>query len=88
MPEKQSNQNQLNNENEEEEIKGQNEEILDFNNPSFSFIPNGRHVYRQRGYYLICGSCELEHANWIGPDKLMIGEDENGKPIVKKRSEI
>lgn len=75
MQEKQSNQQQ-----ETEEV-----ELLDFNNPSFTFVPKGRHFYKQQGYYLICSSCELQHAVHIGPDKLMIGEDEEGRPILSKR---
>ena len=63
-------------------------ESLDLNNPVFSFTPSGRHTYRQEGPYLICKSCELHHAVFIGPDKLMVGEDEKGLPIIKKRSEV
>ena len=75
MPKKQSKK-------EPEEQKG---EVLDFNNPDYSFFPKGRHVYRQQGFYLICKSCELQHAVWIGPSKIMVGEDEEGNPILKKR---
>lgn len=52
--------------------------------PDFQFIP-GRHIYRQQGYYLICNSCVLQHAVFIGDKYLMVGEDENGTPILKKR---
>lgn len=62
-----------------------NSEVLDFNNPDFSFIPKGRHIYRQQGYYLICKSCELTHAVYVGEHKLMIGEDKNGEPILQDR---
>jgi hypothetical protein len=60
-------------------------EVLDFNNPSFKFVPEGRHTYRQQGGYLVCISCEIQHAVWIGMDKIMVGEDEKGNPILKKR---
>ena len=60
-------------------------EILDFDNPDFTFIPKGRHSWRQQGPYLICHSCELKHAVFIGMDKVMVGEDEKGRPILKKR---
>lgn len=58
-------------------------ETLDFNHPDYSFFPKGRHVYRQHGFYLICQSCELQHAIFIGSDKHMVGEDEEGQPILK-----
>jgi len=60
-------------------------EALDFNNPDYSFIPKGYHEWRQRGPYCICTSCELEHAIYLGMDKLLIGIDEKGQPIVKKK---
>jgi len=62
-----------------------NEEILDFNKPNFTFIPKGSHEWRQQGFYLICKSCELEHAVWIGNTKLMVGISEGGQPILKER---
>ena len=60
-------------------------EIFDFNKPDFSFIPKGRHLWRQQGYYLICHSCNLHHAVFIGMDKIMVGETSEGEPILHKR---
>lgn len=60
-------------------------EILNFDNPSYSFVPKGYHEWRQRGPYCVCVSCELEHAIYIGMDKLLIGIDEQGQPILEKR---
>lgn len=42
--------------------------------------------YKQRGPYLVCVRCELQHALYIGMDKMMTGEDENGRPILTKRT--
>lgn len=72
-------------------IKNKNEadqDVLDFTSPDFSFIPQGRHTYRQEGGYLVCKSCEVQHAVWIGMEKLMVGEDEEGNPIIKTRKEL
>lgn len=65
-----------------------NEEVLDFNKPSFTFIPEGNHQWRQQGCYLVCKSCELQHAVFIGMDKIMVGIDKKGKPILKNRKSI
>lgn len=74
------------NNDEEEEIKVPEEgEVL---KKEYEFVPSALCVYRQRGPYLICTSCELQHAKWIGMDKIMTGEDESGKPIVRSRSEL
>lgn len=54
----------------------------------FVFKPSGRHVYKQQGYYLVCNSCDLQHAIFIGSDKVMVGEDEAGQPILKKRQDL
>lgn len=63
-------------------------EILDFNKPSYSFIPKGHHEWRQRGPYLVCVSCELQHAVWIGVEKLMVGLNKKSQPILKKRKDL
>lgn len=63
------------------------EESLDFNRPDFTFIPKGIHEWVQRGPYLICKSCELEHAVWVGMQAQMIGIKEDGQPILRLRSE-
>ena len=60
-------------------------EIFDFNKPDFSFIPKGRHLWKQQGYYIICHSCDLSHAVFIGSKKIMVGENEKGEPIFKVR---
>lgn len=54
----------------------------------YEFIPAGLCKWRQRGPFIVCTSCELQHALHIGMDKIMVGEDENGKPIIKSRSEL
>jgi hypothetical protein len=64
------------------------EETLNFEKPDFVFIPKGNHSWRQQGYYLVCRSCEIEHATWIGPNKLLVGIDEKGQPILKNRQKI
>lgn len=51
----------------------------------YEFIPRGLCQYRQQGPYLVCKSCELQHAQFIGMDKQMIGEDDMGQPIIKPR---
>ena len=62
-------------------------EKLNFEKPDFVFLPKGKHTWRQRGYYLVCVSCELQHAVFIGKDLIMVGEDKNGEPILKKRKD-
>ena len=63
----------------------ENSEVLNFDNPSFSFVPKGYHEWRQRGPYAVCTSCELEHALYIGMDQTLIGIDEQGQPILKRK---
>lgn len=61
------------------------EELLDFTKPDFDFKPNERHEWRQYGPYLICKVCQLEHAVYVGMENVLIGLEENGQPILKKR---
>jgi hypothetical protein len=69
------------------EIK-EDTEAFDFAKPDYIFSPKGFHQYRQQGSYLVCKSCEIQHATWIGIDKIMVGMDEKGQPIIKKRSDV
>lgn len=67
-----------------EEIKDDSEqEVLDFTKPDFTFTPQGNHEWRQQGPYLVCKSCELEHAVFVGISKQMVGISDDGKPILK-----
>lgn len=60
-------------------------EILNFEEPDFVFEPNERHEWRQQGPYLVCKSCQLEHAVYIGMEKILVGLDNYGQPILKVR---
>lgn len=71
----------------EQEVQGESEQI-DFEKPDFHFEPKEHHEWRQRGYYIICKSCELEHAVWVGSEVILVGISETGQPIFKKRSEL
>jgi hypothetical protein len=70
---------------ENEEITPEVEEVY---KPDFVFVPGGRHIWRQEGPYLVCRDCGLHHAVFIGIENIMIGEDEQGKPIIKSKLEV
>jgi len=42
------------------------------------------HQWVQRGPYLVCRSCPIEHAVYIGMNVRLIGFKDNGRPILKK----
>lgn len=42
-----------------------------------------KHKWRQKGPWLVCKSCQYEHAIYIGTDKTMVGENEDGSPIFE-----
>jgi hypothetical protein len=68
-----------------EEIKEGESEVADFSKPAFVFKSNEQHEWRQQGPYIVCKSCELQHAVFVGMDRILTGLDEKGKPIFKKR---
>lgn len=44
-----------------------------------------KHLWFQRGAQLFCSSCPWEHATEpLFRDYLLIGTDDNGKPLLKK----
>ena len=81
--------NQMDNEETNEEIKDDSiTETLDFDHPSFVFQPKEQHDWRQQGFFLVCKSCELQHSVYIGSEKLLVGLDNEGKPILKKQERL
>jgi len=42
-----------------------------------------RHSWKQKGFWLVCRSCEYPHSSWIGPGKVMVGEQDDGTPIFQ-----
>lgn len=69
-------------------MENEEQEVLDFNKPDFVFVPKGLHSWIQRGYYITCRSCDLEHGTWIGADKVLTGITKTGEPILKTRKEL
>lgn len=62
-------------------------EVLNFDKADFQFVAKNCQ-WRQQGPYLVCKSCFIEHATYIGMEKILVGMDEEGKPIIKNRLEI
>ena len=60
-------------------------ETVDFNNPSFIFVPKETHNWRQKGFFIECRSCDITHAVYIGPEKLLVGIEKDGTPLFKNR---
>lgn len=46
-------------------------------------VTQTRHVWRQKGFWLVCKSCDNHHATWI-QGKEMIGENEDGSPKLRE----
>jgi len=61
------------------------QEVGDFNKPDYKFEPKEHHDWRQQGPYLVCKSCEIEHATYIGMEHLMVGINDQGQPILNNR---
>lgn len=72
----------------ENNAKNEEQETLDFTKPDYVFTPKGIHEWRQQGYYVVCKSCEITHAVFIGPEKILVGISEKGEPLFKKRTEL
>lgn len=84
MPEKPSIEPQEN----EEEVKPQTDEGDIEKHPAFQFIPKGYHQWRQEGCFLVCRSCDLDHAVFIGRQHMIVGIGEDGMPILKTRKSL
>lgn len=70
------------------ENNNQNEELEIHSQPAFFFKPNEYHDWRQKGPFLVCKSCDIEHAVFVGIEKRLVGLDDKGRPILKKVSDL
>jgi len=68
----------------DDEVEYQTEE-MDLNNPAYMCKPNEYHDWRQQGPYLVCKSCEIQHAVFVGMGRVLTGIDDKGRPILTKR---
>lgn len=71
--------------NNEENLEEPITETLNFDKPDFVFTPKEVHSWRQQGPYLCCKSCEIEHSTFIGINKILVGLNDQGQPILKNR---
>jgi hypothetical protein len=63
------------------------QEELDFENPDFVFRAGETHDWRQQATYLVCKSCELQHAVYIGSGRVLAGLRDDGTPILMDRED-
>jgi hypothetical protein len=56
------------------------EDLEELKNKAFEKV-SGSHTWRQRGVWLVCTSCDNQHAQFIGTKKMLIGI-EDGKPVL------
>ena len=68
-----------------EDFEKPDQEELNFNIPDYKFVPNEQHEWRQQGPYLVCKSCEIQHAMYIGMKRILTGLKEDGTPILRDR---
>ena len=46
------------------------------------------HQWIQRGPYLVCQSCPVEHGVWIGMEMRLVGFRDDGTPILKRVGKV
>jgi len=59
------------------------EQIEEIRKGAIEKAKQATHRWRQRGFWLVCTSCDNNHAIWI-QGKEMIGENEDGTPILRE----
>lgn len=58
-------------------------ELDEIRNKAHEEAKKMRHKWRQKGAWLVCRSCPQQHAAWIGLKKRMVGENDDGSPILQ-----
>ena len=47
-----------------------------------------KHRWVQKGIWLECKSCKFRHGFYVGINKILVGVDEEGNPILKDKKEV
>jgi len=47
-----------------------------------------KHRWVQKGIWLECKSCKFRHGFYVGINKVLVGVDEEGNPILKDKKEV
>jgi len=47
-----------------------------------------KHRWVQKGIWLVCKSCKFRHGFYVGINKVLVGVDEEGNPILKNKKEV
>ena len=64
------------------------EELEEIRQKAIREAQKKKHKWRQKGVWLVCESCKHKHGYYIGLKKIMVGEDEEGNPILRDREEV
>lgn len=72
----------------EEVVSFSSQELEEIRQEAIRKAKETKHKWRQKGRWLVCKSCEFTHAIWIGNNKVMVGEDKDGAPILKDKEKV
>lgn len=61
------------------------QEVEELRNKAREQLKNTKHTWRQKGAWLECRSCEQPHGVYLGTQKMMVGEKDDGTPILVHR---
>ncbi len=61
------------------------QEVEELRNKAREQLKNTKHTWRQKGAWLECRSCEQSHGVYLGTQKMMVGEKDDGTPILVHR---
>ena len=76
-------------ENQNDELFGlSQQQIFEMRKRAKDAFFSNKQIWRQRGFWLVCVSMENKPAIWLGPDKIMVGEKEDGTPILANRENL
>ena len=61
------------------------DELEEIRRRAIESVKNKKHVWKQKGPWIECQSCDYKHGHFVGVDKIMKGIDEDGNPFFEMR---
>lgn len=75
----------MNQENKNESLEITQDQLEEIRQRAIEEAKEKKHNWRQKGNMIYCKSCDYPHGFYIPPEKMMVGIDKEGMPVIKDK---
>lgn len=72
-------------ENKNENFEITQEQLEEIREKAIEEAKKKKHNWKQKGTFIVCSTCDFRHGFYIPPNKMMVGINKEGMPIIKDK---